>query len=85
MRNLLRLMHEWLKLRGWIALCLIVAAAVWLPQVLPTHSVTERRAAFRLERAQEHLASGEFDQAETDLPPQQTRIRTLRRRLNRLV
>ena len=63
MHNLFRLMHARLRLRGWIALCLIVAAAVWLPQVLPTHSGTERRAAFRLERAQAHLASGEFDQA----------------------
>lgn len=66
MRNLFRLMHERLKLRGWIALCLIVAAVVLLSQVLPTRFVTERRAAFKRERAQAHLASGEFDQARAE-------------------
>jgi predicted Zn-dependent protease len=40
-----------------------VAAVVWLPQVLPFRFMTERRAAFNLERARAHLASGEFDQA----------------------
>jgi len=63
MRNLFRLMHDRLKLRGWIALCLIVATVVLLSQVLPTRFMTERRAASSLQRAQAHLASGEFDQA----------------------
>jgi predicted Zn-dependent protease len=39
---------------------------VWLPQVLRTRFVTERRAAFNRERAQAHLASGEFDQARAE-------------------
>jgi predicted Zn-dependent protease len=66
MRNLFRSMHDRLKLRRWIALCLIVAAVVWLSQVLPTRFVTERRAALNLEQAQAHLASGEFDQARAE-------------------
>lgn len=66
MHNLFRVMHDRLKLRGWIALCLIVATVVWLPQLLPTRFVTERRAASSLQRAQAHLASGEFDQARAE-------------------
>lgn len=66
MRNLFRLMHDRLKLRGWIALGLIVAAGIWLPQVLHTRFVTERRAASSLQRAQAHLASGEFDRARAE-------------------
>ena len=66
MPNLLRLMHARLKLRGWIALCLIVAAVVWLLQVLPSRFVPERRAVLNLEGAQAHLASGEFDQARAE-------------------
>jgi tetratricopeptide (TPR) repeat protein len=66
MGKLFHLMDDRLKLRGWIALCLIVASVVWLAQVLPTRFVTERRAAFNLEQAQAHLASGEFDQARTE-------------------
>src|SRR5215510_9897035 len=62
MRDLFRLMHRRLQLRGWIALCLIVAGAVWLPHVLPNF-LRERRAAFNLKRAQAHLASGRFDVA----------------------
>ena len=56
MPNLLRLTHARLKLRGWIALCLIVAAVVWLLQVLPSRFVPERRAVLNLEGAQAHLA-----------------------------
>jgi predicted Zn-dependent protease len=66
MGKLFHLMHDRLKLRGWIALCMIVAAVVWLAQVLPTRFVTERRAAFNLEQAQAHLASGKFDQARAE-------------------
>ena len=67
MPNLLRLMHARLKLLGWIALCLILAAVIWLLQLLPPRFVTERRAVFTMERAQAHLASGEFDQARAEL------------------
>ncbi|MBI4382088.1 MAG: tetratricopeptide repeat protein, partial [candidate division NC10 bacterium] len=66
MRNAFRLMHDRLKLRGWIAFCLIVGAVVWLPQLWSTRVVTERRAAFNLKRAQAHLASGEFDQSRAE-------------------
>jgi tetratricopeptide (TPR) repeat protein len=67
MRKLFHLMHDRLKLPGWIALCVIAAAAFYLPQVLSTRFVTQRQAAFKLERAQAHLASGEFDQARAEL------------------
>src|SRR5713101_3972549 len=48
-----------LKLRGWIALSLMVAAVVGLPRVLSSRFVSERRAALSLRRAQAHLASRE--------------------------
>jgi len=59
------MMHDRLKLLGWIALGLI-AAALLGSQVLPIPFVTERRAAFNLEQAQAHLASGDFEQAKTE-------------------
>jgi cellulose synthase operon protein C len=66
MRNLFRSMHERLKLRGWIVLCVTLAAVLGSPQLWRTRFVTERRAAFNLKRAQAHLASGEFDQARAE-------------------
>jgi predicted Zn-dependent protease len=66
MRNFFRLMHERLKLRGWIALCLIVATVILVSQVLPTRFITERRVASGLQRAQAHLASGESDRARAE-------------------
>jgi len=59
------MMHDRLKLLGWIALGLIAAALVG-SQVLPIPFVTERRAAFNLEQAQAHLASGDFEQAKAE-------------------
>src|SRR6266852_2265954 len=49
-----------LKIRGWIALCLIVAAAVGLPRVFSSRFVSQRRAALSLTRAQAHLAGSEL-------------------------
>lgn len=63
MLKLLRLMHHRLKLRGWIALALIVACMLSAPQVWSSRVVTESRAAFHLKRARAHVASREFDQA----------------------
>ena len=56
-----------LKIRGWIALCLIVAAAVGLPRVFSSRFVSQRRAALSLTRAQAHLAAGELDRARSEL------------------
>ena len=56
-----------LKLRGWIALSLMVAAVVGLPRVLSSRFVSERRAALSLRRAQAHLASRELDEARDEL------------------
>jgi tetratricopeptide (TPR) repeat protein len=63
MRKIFRLMPDRPRLRGWIVLCVILAAVVCLPQLWRTRFVTERRAAFSLERAQAHQAAGEFDRA----------------------
>src|SRR5207245_6666514 len=62
----LRLLHDRLKLRGWVALCLTVAAAASLPLVLPSRFVTQRRAALHLKRAQAHVASRQLDQARVE-------------------
>ena len=56
-----------LKLRGWIALCLILAAAVGLPRVLSSGVVSERRAALSLKRAQRRLAAHNLEQARSEL------------------
>src|SRR6266852_3770739 len=56
-----------LKLRGWIASSLTLAAVVGLPRVLSSRFVSERRAALSLRRAQAHLASRELDEARDEL------------------
>jgi tetratricopeptide (TPR) repeat protein len=66
MRKLLRRLHHRVKLRGWIALVLLVAACVGLPALWNSSLVTQRRAAFLLKRAEAHLPSREFAQARTD-------------------
>jgi predicted Zn-dependent protease len=55
------MMHDRLRLQGWIVLCVVLAAVLGLSQLWRSRFVMERRAAFKLERAQAHLASGEFD------------------------
>src|SRR5437899_2615203 len=62
-----RLQIRRLTLRGWIAVCLILAAAVGVPLVLSSRSISQRRAALSLKRAQAHLAAREFDQARSEL------------------
>src|SRR5271154_1273677 len=66
MRKLLRRPHDRVKLRGWIALVLLVAACVGLPALWNAGFVTERRAAFLLKRAATHLAAAHFEEARTD-------------------
>jgi len=56
-----------LKLRGWIALCLILATAVGLPRALSSRFVSQRRVALSLKRAQAHLVAHELDQARSEL------------------
>ena len=63
----IRFLRDRLKLRGWIALCLILAAAVGLPRFLSSRFMSERRLASRLERARTHLAARELDQARREL------------------
>jgi tetratricopeptide (TPR) repeat protein len=54
-------------LRGWIALCVIAAAALSLPKVWASSFVTQRRAAVHLKRARAELAANEFLQARAQL------------------
>ena len=63
----IRFLRDRLKLRGWIALCLILAAAVGLPRFLSSRFMSERRLASSLERARTHLAARELDQARREL------------------
>src|SRR6266850_2476074 len=67
MSRAIALIRDRLKTRGWIALCLIVAAAVALPQVVSSRFVSQRRAALGLKRAQARLAAGELDRARSEL------------------
>jgi len=63
----IRSLRDRLKLRGWIALSLILAAAVGLPRFLSSRFLSQRRLASSLERARTHLAAREFDQARREL------------------
>src|ERR1700682_2352421 len=54
-------------LRGWIALCVIAAAALSLPKVWASGYLTRRRAALHLKRARAELAANEFHQARAQL------------------
>jgi tetratricopeptide (TPR) repeat protein len=63
----IRFLRDRLTLRGWIALCLILAAAVGLPRFLSSRLMSQRRLASSLERARAHLAAREFDQGRREL------------------
>jgi len=65
--RLIRFLRDRLNLRGWIALCLILTAAVGLPWFLSSRFMSQRRLASSLERARKHLAAREFDQARREL------------------
>jgi predicted Zn-dependent protease len=63
----IRFLRDRLKPRGWIALSLILAAAVGLPRFLSSRFMSQRRLAGTLERARTHLAAREFDKARREL------------------
>jgi tetratricopeptide (TPR) repeat protein len=64
--KLARRAHEKLRLRGWIAIGAVLLALVSAPALWHSRFGTERRAAFRLQRAQAHLDARELDQARAD-------------------
>jgi tetratricopeptide (TPR) repeat protein len=66
MRKLVRVVRERVTVRGWVALCVLVAVLVSPPRVLGSRFVTERRAARSLKLAQAHLAAREFDKARSE-------------------
>jgi tetratricopeptide (TPR) repeat protein len=67
MRKVLRSLNNRMRVRGWIALLILVAAAaVGLPSVLKSRFVSQRRAAFALKRAEAQRASRHFQQARTE-------------------
>src|ERR1700682_3024949 len=66
MRKLVRVVRDRVTVRGWVALCVLVAVLVSVPQVLSSRFVTERRAARSLKLAQAHLAAHEFDKARSE-------------------
>jgi len=67
MSRAIAFIRDRLKIRDWIALCLIVAAAVAVPQIVSSRFVSQRRAALSLKRAQARLAAGELDRARSEL------------------
>ena len=66
MRNWLRVVRDRVTIRGWVALCVLVAVLVSVPQVMASRFVTERRAASSLKRAQAHMAAREFEKARNE-------------------
>jgi len=66
MRKLLRSVNDRIRVRGWIALLLVAAAAAALPGVMKSRFVTQRRAALALKRAEVHVASHQFEQARSE-------------------
>jgi hypothetical protein len=55
-----------LKLRSWIAVCLIVSALLSIPLIWSSRFVSHRRAVLHLKRAQAHLAARELEHARTE-------------------
>ena len=66
MSRTIHFIRDRLKLRHWIGLCLILAAAIGLPRVLSSRFLSQHRAELSLKRAQAHLAAREFDQARNE-------------------
>src|ERR1700694_2576001 len=66
MSRAISFIRDRLKLRGWLALFLILATVVGVPRVLSSRFLSQQRAALSLRRAQAHLAAREFDQARTE-------------------
>jgi tetratricopeptide (TPR) repeat protein len=66
MRKLLRVMHDRLGLRGWVALCIMLAVLVSAPWIFHSRFVDERRAALSLKRAEAHMVAHELDEARRD-------------------
>ena len=58
--------HARVKLRGWIALALIAAAALSLPRIWSSRFVAERRAGFHLQRARARQAAHETGRARAE-------------------
>jgi tetratricopeptide (TPR) repeat protein len=65
-RKLLRDAQARIGLRGWIAICAILVAALTAPGVLRSRFVTERRAAMSLKGARAHVAAHQLEEARGD-------------------
>jgi tetratricopeptide (TPR) repeat protein len=70
MRKLLRAVHDRLGLRGWVALCLILAVLASVlalaPRILRSRFLAERRTALILRRAEAHMGARELNEARRD-------------------
>jgi tetratricopeptide (TPR) repeat protein len=63
MRKMLRRLHARVGVRGWVALCLLLALGASLPSILGSQFVAQHRAAFARKRAEADVASGNLAQA----------------------
>src|SRR5712691_5903629 len=67
LRRAILFVHRSLRVRGWIALGLVIALAAALPAALSSRFVSHRRALFALHRARSHLAAHEMEPARSEL------------------